>query len=139
MPNGPFVIRDPSIKINAVDLSDHVAEVSVEMTAADVDITASGSGGHQRLLGIRDDQFVLSMFSDFATAKVDATLWPLFSGGSYFLVEVWASGTATAANNPKFSGTCILTTYSPISGAIGDAARTPINLPVNGIISRATS
>jgi len=132
-----FVLRNPSFRVAGVDLSDHVAELAVNGSAADVDVTASGAGGHQRILGIRDDEFTATFFSDFATGKVDDTLWPNFAGGSLFLVEAWANGTVSSATNPKYSGTCILTNYSPIAGAIGDASQTDVTFPVNGTIARA--
>jgi len=134
-----FVLTNASVKINNVDLSDNVSDVTVDMSAADIDVTAMGAGGHQRILGIRDDKFTLSMFSDFAAAKVDATLQPLFAGGSLFLVQVWASGSTSSATNPCYSGTAILTSYQPIAGKVGDASLTKLDMPVNGTISRATS
>jgi uncharacterized protein (AIM24 family) len=134
-----FVIRNPAIKINSVDLSTYVKEVTVQMTAADVDMTASGAGGQEHAAGIRDDRFVLNAYSDFAAGAMDATVYPLFAGSSLFLVEVWANGTASSATNPKYSGTVILLEYHPIDGAVGDASMTPLEMPVNGTISRATS
>lgn len=139
-----FVLRNASVRINGLpaaggkDISDHVKDVHVDMTAADVETTAMGAGGHQRLQGIRDDKFSLTAYSDFAASQIDATIWPLFSGASLFLVEVWANGTVNAGTNPCYSGTCILTEYSPIAGSVGDASMTPLTLPVNGVISRAT-
>jgi predicted secreted protein len=132
-------MRDCWVRVNNVDLSDHMSEVTVSMSAADVDTTAMGAGGHQRILGIRDDSFNMTAFSDFAAAKVHATVNPLFVAGSLFLVEVAASGSTISATNPKFSGTCILTEYSPIAGAVGDAAMTPLTFPVNGTIAIGTT
>lgn len=134
-----FVLSNAFVRINSVDLSDHIAEVTVSMSAADVDVTAMGAGGHQRILGIRDDSFQLTAYSDFAASKIDATLWPLFSGGSLFLVEVVGQGSSASSTNPRWSGTCILTEYTPVSGAVGDAAMTPVTLPVNGTITRGTT
>jgi hypothetical protein len=136
----PFVLRNAAVRIGGTALfSDHMTDVAVNMAAADVDITAMTAGGHQRLQGIRDDSFALTALSDFAASSIDSVIWPLFnSGTSLFLVEVWANGTTTTATNPCYSGTCILTEYTPISGAVGDAAKTPLPLPVNGVISRAT-
>lgn len=138
---GPLI--NAWVRVNGVDLSDHTSEVSVTMTAADIDITTMGAGGHQRMAGLRDDKFALTMFSDMSAGKVDATLAPLLPnvsipGGSLFLVEVAANGTAISATNPKYSGTCILLEYDPIAGKVGDAAMTPVTLPVNGYITRAT-
>ncbi len=134
-----FWIQNPWVRVNSVDLSDHVTEVAVETKADDVDVTASGASGKQHLAGLRDDKFTINMLSDFASAKVDQTLWPLFNGGSAFLVECAAAGTAISATNPKFSGTCVLLTYQPVSGKIGDAAMTSLDMPVNGFIARATT
>src|SRR3989304_588189 len=100
---GVFTLVNAAVKINSVDLSDHIQSVEVTMTAPGVDIT-------------RDDSFTMNAYSDSAAGKVDATLYPLFSGASLFLVEVWASGTTTSSTNPKYSGTCILTEYSPKIG-----------------------
>jgi hypothetical protein len=140
----PFVIRNPNVKVAGTDLSTHIRDVAVAMTAADVDTTASGSGGHERILGIRDDSFTLTAYSDFSASQIDQTIWPLFQGGSLFVVEVWANPGGTlnspvTALNPKYWGTCILTEYHPIEGGIGDAAMTPLSLPVNGVINRSTA
>lgn len=37
-----FVLTNASVKINNVDLSDHVSDVTVDMSAADIDVTAMG-------------------------------------------------------------------------------------------------
>jgi hypothetical protein len=135
-----FVLRNASVKINSIDLSDHMSSVSVETTADDIDVTAMGAGGRQHLAGIRNDQFTFEAFSDFAAAEIDATLWPLMvTAGTVFLVEVWADGTTTSTTNPKYSGSCVMLEYNPISGSVGDASMTPLTLPVNGTITRATT
>jgi hypothetical protein len=135
-----YVIRDAAVKINSVDLSDHITEVSVAMSADDVDVTAMGAGGRQRLQGIRDDSFTMTALSDFAAGEIDNTVFPLFTSGSLFLVEVWPAGTTTSSTNPKYSGTVVMTgEYTPVSGAIGDAASTPMTFPVNGTITKSTA
>jgi hypothetical protein len=134
-----FVLRNAAVRVASTDFSDHVSEVTVNQTAADVSTTSMGAGGQERLAGIRDDSFELTMFSDFASSSVDVVLSAQMSGSSLFLVEVWAAGTVTSATNPKFSGTAILLEYQPISGAVGDASMTKLQLPVNGTISRATA
>lgn len=135
-----FILRNAAVRINSVLVSDHVTDVAVNMTAAEGDTTAMGAGGRQRIQGIRDDSFSITALSDFAASSIDETIWPLFnSGTSLFLVECWANGTTTAATNPKYSGTAILLEYTPIAGAVGDVSKTPLTLPVNGVISRATT
>lgn len=135
-----FVLRNAAVLINGVNLSDHVKEVEVVMTAADIDVTAMGANGHQHLAGIRDDKFSITFFSDFASASVHATLMgPFASGTSFVTVQVWANGSTSSATNGCFQGTCIILDYSPINGGVGDASMTQIEFPVNGTISYATS
>ena len=134
-----FVLRNAYVLINQVDLSTAMREVHVEMTADDVDVTAMGAGGHQHLAGIRDDKLTFTAYSDFTAARVDATVRPLFYAASLFTAAVAASGSTVSATNPLFWGTFALLTYSPISGAVGDAAMTPLELVCNGTISTATT
>lgn len=135
-----YVIKNPSVTINGTDVSDHIREVNVMMSAEDVDVTASGAGGKQHLQGIRDDRFELVALSDFAASQLDSIVYPLFSGASIFAVVVWPNSTVTSSSNPKFTGSsCILVEYNPVSGKIGDAAETPLTIPVNGTISKATT
>jgi hypothetical protein len=135
-----FVLKNAWVRINSTsDLSASTLDVSVDMSAADVDTTAMGAGGHQRMQGIRDDKFAITALSDFSATGLDSVIWPLFNGGSAFLVEVAANGTLISNTNPKYSGTVILTEYTPISGAVGDAAKTPLTLPVTGVITRGTT
>jgi hypothetical protein len=134
-----FVLKNAWIQINSVDLSDHVRSVAVNMSAQLQESQGMGSDGLERVAGLRDDAFELTLAQDFAASEVDATLWPLFDGGSEFLIEVAADGTAISSTNPKYSGSVLLESYPPLSGDIGGLAESSIRLPVNGKISRATA
>jgi hypothetical protein len=133
------VLTNAWVRVNNVDLSDHVESVEVSMTADDVQVTAMGQGGVDRLQGIRDDSFQITFWNDFAAGSVEPTLTPLMTGASIFLVEVSALGSTISTTNPKFSGSCILTQHTPISGAVGDGNQTSITFPVKGTITRGTS
>jgi hypothetical protein len=131
-----FVLRNAFVSIDTVDLSDHCREVAVELTADDVDVTAMGAGGHGHLAGIRDDKFTFTFYSDFAAGKVDATIQSKFAGGTTpFYVHVGPNNSTASATNPIYIGTCFLLTYNPVSGAVGDAAMTPLEFVVQGTIS----
>jgi hypothetical protein len=134
MANG-FVLRNVTVGIDGVDLSDHIRDVGVEMSAAEVPTTAMGAGGVQRLAGIRDDKFTFTAYSDFSAGKIHATINPKFASAGTFEVKVTASGSTIGTANPLFIGYCPALTYSPVSGAVGDAAMTPLSFPCNGTIT----
>jgi len=134
-----FIVKLSAIKVGGNDISDHCREITVSLSAPPVDVRAMGTAGREVVQGLREDEFSLTAYSDFAANSIDQIMWPLFSAGTPFLVEAWAAGTTSSATNPKYSGSCILTEYQPIAGEVGDAAMTPLTMPVNGFVSRATT
>lgn len=132
-------LTNAAVKLGSTDFSDHVTDVTVNLSAAENDVTAMGSAGMRRAAGLRDDSFDLTLLSDYASGSVDAFLQAQVAGGSLFLVEVWANGTATSATNPKYSATCICTEFNPISGSVGDTALSSVKLLADNLITRATA
>lgn len=136
-----YVIKTTYIELAGVDVSRLCRSVSVELTAEDVDVTAMGAGGRTHLAGLRDDKITIEAYSDFtASTGLDALLsGPFYAAGT---VTCWTFPTSStvSSSNPRYGGTFQLLTYNPISGAVGDASMTPIELvPFSGTISRATS
>ncbi len=130
------MLSNASVVVNGVDLSDHVASVTINQNTSELNPTAMGATGIARLAGLGDDSFEVEFWADFASAKVDATLSALV-GAAVFTVVVKAVNTTVSATNPKFTGSCILTSYTPIAGAVGDAHKVTVSLPVSGRIVRA--
>lgn len=135
----PYVIRNGIVAVDGVNISTLIREVSVEMTADDVDVTAMGAGGHGHLAGIRDDSFTFTAYSDFTATGLHTVLNAKFVAAGTYEVKVTPSGSTIGTANPMFIGYCPALSYSPISGAVGDAAMTPVNMPVNGTITVATA
>lgn len=135
---GKFVLKDASVTINSVDVSDHVSSVEISSAAEDVDITAMGASGRERAAGLLDESFTFNFLQDMAAADVDATLSPLL-GAAAFPVVVKPTSGAVSSTNPTFTGSCILTEYQRLSGEVGAAATASVTLPVSGVITRATA
>ena len=68
--------NDVSLVVNAVDLSDHVREITINMSADDLDATAMGALSKAHAVGLRDDRMEVTFLQDYASAKVDADLEP---------------------------------------------------------------
>lgn len=121
-----FVLKNPVITVNAVDLSDHFSEVSIETERDEVDVTAFGDANKFMVAGLGDATITGTVFQDYAAAKVDATLWPLSTSDTAFTVSVKPTNAATSATNPLYSMSCLLYTYNPVSGSVGEAATTDV-------------
>lgn len=132
-----IVLTNAGVVLGGVDLSDHVAQVEVNQTFDEVETTAFGDGGRTRVAGLEDSSITLSFHQDFAAASVDATISPLVGGTAAF--EIYANGTTVSATNPKYSGTVLLTEWSPVSGTVGDLLTADVTWSVSGQVTRATA
>jgi len=131
-----FVYKDAFISVNGVDLSLFARQVEVTTGAADVESTTMGASGVGRIGGgLRDEKFVVTWAQDFASAKVDATLWPLYSGGTSHVVIVRPTSAEASSTNPAFTGTCYLLDYVPLAGKTGDLAEATSTFVVNGVLT----
>ena len=134
-----YVLRNAVVQLDGTDISTSIQSVAVDMSAADVNVTAMGAGGQQHLAGIRDDKFTFTAFSAFGASTLHSIVNAKFVAAGTLEVVVYPSGNTVGTLNPKFTGYCPLLTYNPVSGAVGDAAMTPLEMPVNGTITVATS
>jgi len=132
-----IVLTNAVVKINSVDLSDHVASVELAQEVEEVETTAFGDSARTRTGGLANNSLSLDFHQDFASASVDDTLNALVGGTASF--EILPNGTAVGATNPKYTGTVLLTEWTPVSGAIGELATASVTWPISGAVTRATA
>jgi hypothetical protein len=123
-----FVLKNPVVTVNGVDLSNHISQATIETSFDEVDVTSFGSTYKEILQGVGDATITLSLFQDFAAGSVDATLWPLSQSGSSFPVTVKPTNAAVGATNPRFDMTGVLLNYNPVDGSMGDASSTEVTI-----------
>lgn len=133
-----FVFKDASVTINSVDLSDHVRQVTINYEAAEGDTTAMGDDSQGRIAGLKNWSIECEFLQDFAASEVDATLFSLV-GAAAFAVSVLPTSAAASATNPNFNGNAILTSYTPLGGAVGDVALSTATFMGDGDLTRSTS
>jgi hypothetical protein len=136
-----FTLKTAVVTINAVDLSDHIRSVTIETSRDEVDVTAFGAANKEIIAGLGDATITMEAFQDFAASELDATLWPLSTTDTPFVITVKPTNAAVSATNPVYSLTCLNFTFAPIAGAVGEAAMTTLtfrNASQTGL-TRATS
>lgn len=134
-----IVLTDAYIKLNNVDLSDHIASVEIAQSFDSIETTAFGDSGRTRTGGLEDSSLTLSFHQDFAAASVDATIAPLVGGTASFEVRAVGTATAVSSTNPKWTGTVLITEWNPLSGAIGELSTADVTWPVSGQVTRGTA
>src|SRR4249920_883333 len=111
--------NDVSFVVNGVDLSDHVREVTINMSADDLDATGMGALSKAHAVGLRDDRMEVTMMQDYAAAKVDATLNPLVGSNTPFTIVVKPTSAAVSGTNPSYTMSSLLFDYTPIDASVG--------------------
>lgn len=132
-----FSMTDASVVINAVDLSDHVRQVTIDVSADQLDDTAMGDTFRSRIGGLKDWSVTLEFNQDFAASEVDATLFPLL--GTTTTITVKPTSAAVSATNPSYSGSVLVSQYNPLSNSVGDLATTSVTWQGAGTLTRATA
>ena len=132
-----FVLTNPAITINSVDLADRIASVSLNSTRAEVPTTAFGDEAVTRIAGLGDNSITLSFHEDFASSEVHQTIYPLI--GTTTSVVVKPVNATTATDNPSFTMTVLVTEWPILNGAVGDLAAADVTWPVSGLITKSTS
>lgn len=136
-----FVLKDAVITVDGDDISDHVSSVTIETTRDEVDVTAFGASNREILAGLGDATITLEVFQDFASNEIDQNMYQHSIEDSPFEVTVRPTDAAISATNPEYTMQALLFSYSPISGAVGEASTTTLtfrNASSTGLVKAYT-
>ena len=126
------------VKVNSVDLSDHVTSVTLNRSFDELEVTAMGDTGHKFVKGLEASSLTLSFLNDTASANVLATLQAAW-GTSVTVVLLQTKGTAVSATNPLYTMTCLINNTTDINGAVGDLGKQDVTWTINGAVAIATT
>jgi hypothetical protein len=132
-----FVATDYKVTINGTNLSTSLASVELPIEIDEQETTAFGSEWRTRIAGLKSGSITLEFHQDFGAGSIDATLWPLL-GTNATVTVVPTSGTVTATN-PSYSGSFLVTQYTPYASTVGDLATLSVSWPLTGALTRATA
>lgn len=132
-----FAFTDASVVVDGTDLSDKVRQVTLSVSADELDTTAMGDTYRSRIGGLKDWSVGLEFNSDFAASEVDATLFPLL--GTVVTITIKPTSSAVGATNPSYSGSVLVSQANPIGNSVGDLATVSVQWPGAGTLTRATA
>lgn len=132
-----LVLTDAKVTINSVNLSDHIASVTLETKDDIVETTAFGSTAKTRVAGLAENSVSLEFHQDFAATNVEATVYPLLGLATTIVVQPTSSAVTTT--NPTYTFSAVVTEWQPLKGGIGQLATASVTWPISGTIAKATS
>jgi len=133
-----FLNNGVGVKVNSVDLSDHVNNITLNRNFDELEVTAMGDSGHKFIKGLEASSITLDFLNDTATASVLQTLQAAW-GQNVTVVLLQNKGTAVSATNPLYTMTALINGTTDINGATGDLATQSVTWNVSGTIAVATS
>jgi hypothetical protein len=135
-----LVLTNVEVIIGGVDLSNHVASVTLGSTYDVLDTTAFAGGNvpaaaRERIAGLVDNSLTLEFHQDFDTASVEQTIYPLL--GTLTNVEVQPVVSVTQGpTNPKYTFQALVSDWTPLNGAVGELATASVTWPISGPITK---
>ena len=133
-----FLSNNVGVKVNTVDLSDHVTSVTLNRSFDELEVTAMGDSGHKFVKGLEASSITIDFLNDTASANVLATLQAAW-GTNVPIVLLQTKGTAVSATNPLYTATCLVNNTTDINGAVGDLGTQSITFTVSGTVAVATT
>ena len=131
-----FLNTTVGLKINAIDLSDHVTSVTLNRAADELEISAMGDTAHKFVKGLESATLTVSFLNDTATSNVLQTLNAAF-GTTVAVKMVQAKVPAVSATNPLYTFDILVNNLTPINGAVGDIGTQDITFTVNSAVTVA--
>lgn len=112
------VLRNASVLVNSVNLSDHASSVTLEDSAEEVDFTSFSASEYREFgQGLKDASITVTFFNDHAAGSVADTIQPLYDSGGTFTVRIKPDVSGTVA----YSQISSVYTNPTLAGAVGDA------------------
>ena len=133
-----FLNNQVGVKVNSVDLSDHVNNVTINRNFDELEVTAMGDSGHRFIKGLEASSVTIDFLNDTATGSVLQTLQAAW-GTNVTLVMLQNKGAAVSATNPLYTMTVLLNGTTDINGATGDLSTQSVTWDVSGTIAVANT
>jgi hypothetical protein len=133
-----FLNNQVGVKVNSVDLSDHVNNVTLNRNFDQLETTAMGDSGHKFIKGLEASSITLDFLNDTATTSVLQTLQAEW-GTNVTVVLLQNKGTAVSATNPLYTMTVLVNGTTDINGATGDLSTQSVTWDVSGTVAVANT
>ena len=136
-----FLNNKVGLKINNVDLSDHVTSITLNQAFDELEVTAMGDTAHKFVKGLESATLTVSFLNDQATTPTNSVLAVLNAayGTTVAFKALNDKATAVGADNKLYSGDILINNLTPINGGVGDLATMDITFTVNSGITVAST
>lgn len=135
-----YTVTSNSVSFNGTDVSGSVARAELVISSTEVDVTDFSSGGYVEVVGgLKSGTVSLDFHSDFGAGGLNTVLTEDLVGTIGTVVMIAGNGTAASGTTPSYTAECLITSVTPVSGAVGDLSTFSVTWPTSGEIVKATA
>lgn len=133
-----YVVTATDVRFNGTDISGACARAELVINSAEVETTDFGSQGWTEVIGgLKSGSVTLDFHNDFGAGGVSALFQDLV--GTIGTVTLTPNGSAASATNPRYTAEVLVSSFTPVSGAVGDLATFSVTFPTSGAVTYATA
>ena len=119
------------------DISDHVTSITLSSSFDVVETTSFGDSAKKRVAGLVDNSITLELHQDYASSSIESIIYPLL--GTAVAFEVRPVNTTVGATNPKYTGSALVTEWTPLNGSVGELATASVTWPISGAVTKSVT
>lgn len=135
-----IVLTDAKVTINGVNLSDHIASITINQSNDVVETTAFSNTAKTRVAGLADNSVTLEFHQDFASSSVEATINGSTSlVGTVTAIVVTPTSGSVSATNPSYSFNALVAEWTSLNASVGELSTASVTWPISGAITKATA
>lgn len=136
-----IVLTDASVTINSVNLSDHIASITINESTDVVETTAfSSTAAKTRVAGLKDNSVTIEFHQDFAASSVEATINGTSSLlGTLTTIVVKPTSSAVGATNPSYTFSALVSEWTSLNGSVGELSTASVTWPISGAVTKAVA
>ena len=119
-------LSNPTVLIGGVDVTQNTSAATLEIGYDSLESTTFGDTGHRFVSGLQMVNVTLTLFNNYGTGEVEATLFDQVGDGTTTLV-ISPSGSTESASNPEYMiSNAMMSSFTPIVTTVGELSQVSV-------------
>lgn len=131
-----LVLTNAYVSIAGVDLSDHIASISLATQYDLVDTTQFGDTSKKMIAGLAANTVSFEFHQDFQAGSVESVIYPLLGTATACIVK--PIDTARSVNNPQYNFSVLISEWTPLNASAGELTTASVTWPISGDVTKTT-
>jgi hypothetical protein len=120
-------LSNPTVVIGGVDVTQNTNAATLEIGYDSLESTTFGDTGHRFVSGLQMVNVTLTLFNNYGTGEVEATLFDQVGDGTTTLV-ISPSGPTEGTANPEYTiSNAMLASFTPIVTTVGELSQVSVS------------